>query len=1031
MNNYISSSIDVIMDYLIVGSVAAMILIVLAWVIIKAGRIKAPVYRHMIWLYSLTGIALLPVIWLHGPKLTVAVLNSRAEPVKVTSPEEITVFKARESTIPGHNSAIEYESSTETNRPIPYVHEEKIQTLPIKTILAGMWFVGFVIMLGRLCVGWCQLRRICSKAIPAPECEYSEYTAGRKLKILLTSQLSGPVCFGVIHPVIVLPREMYENSIAKDLKMVLTHELAHIKRMDCCTNFFQRILEAVFYFHPLVWLASRQLTQEREQICDNYVLAKGASSDDYTTLLSHIGEQAFRRTSLQTVALYEGQLLPRVRSLLDPLHSFRTKIPRWSAITCTIAVLVGFFFFGIVRLGAKPIPEASAGPDTEHMETSKARVVHFPKDRSLGKLEIQDENAVRELTYWFHWTGINGPEWEYLGQAQGDVQVPAGKRLSLTVNKTAWRDLSALSKLRPDDLYRLYLPAILTDRVKPDDKCMPHIAHLTGLRSLALDRTDITDKGLKYITNLSSLEYLGVPYRVTDKGMAHIAALTSLKGIYFPGEGRGITNAGLRHLSKLSSIEELYLKGEQMGDAGLAHLRDLPRLKYLAMYGSGFTDKGMVHVKDIPSLRILSFHESLPRITDEGLAHISDMPNLELLCLHGIKDITDEGIAHLTKMRSLRKLEIGSSQVTDKGLAYLAQIKTLEHLDLPQDQKGITDTGLTYLGTLPNLRHLAITRIHFIDPKMNKEYYTDKGLAELAKCRLLEELNIGSPGITDEGMRHVAKLTNLKKLMLFGCENVTNEGLAQLTTLKSLRHLYIADSKITIGGLSHLNKIPGLFKLDLHDIEQDHSGLNISGLTKLEELGLSLKIERVDRENNLLITQKSTAADLVCLAKLKRLRWLQGINGVTDTSLKKLSGLTNMERFSFAATGLTDDGLKSLANMKNLDLLSISNKYPEQVSGARRRILTDEGLRHLEGLKMLTLLRIDSDNNFSDSAIRRLRRGLPNLYSLNINDSNGQPTGMGARASAVRQPQSPLDGRRPVRSARAIKPNRTRQSTRR
>jgi hypothetical protein len=309
---------------------------------------------------------------------------------------------------------------------------------------------------------------------------------------------------------------------------------------------------------------------------------------------------------------------------------------------------------------------------------------------------------------------------------------------------------------------------------------------------------------------------------------------------------------------------------------------------------------------------------------------------------------------------------------------------------------------------------------------MNKEYYTDKGLAELAKCRLLEELNIGSPGVTDEGMRHVAKLTNLKKLMLFGCENVTNEGLAQLTTLKSLRHLYIADSKITIGGLSHLNKIPALFKLDLHDIEQDHSGLNISGLTNLEELGLSLKIERVDRENNLLITQKITTADLACLAKLKRLRWLQGINGVTDTGLKQLAGLTNMERFSFAATGLTDDGLKSLANMKNLDLLHINNKYRPELSPADERRLTDEGLSYLQGLKMLTYLQIDSDNNFSDSAIRRFRRGLPNLYFMNINGSNGQPTGMGSRASAARQPQRPtLAGRRPT-SARTGRQNSTR-----
>ncbi len=1025
MNTVLTSWADVILEYLLFGSAAAVVLVPLAWAIIKAGKIRAPVYRHMIWFYALIGIAVLPVIWLHSPKLTLAILKTPSEQPGFSSMVE---SDAIETTMHNENLPAELSIFRPTNKEISLKPDTRTKPFPAKAVLVGMWFVGFVFMLGRLSFGWCRILRICSKATPVAQHRYSEYTHDRKLKILLTSELSGPVCFGVFRPVVVLPRQIAENHSGKDLQMVLTHELAHIKRRDCWTNFFQRILESVFFFHPLVWLASRRLTQQREQICDNYVLANGTSADDYTMLLSRIGEQTFSSTSLQTVALYEGQLLSRVRSLLDPLHSFETRIPRRAAITCTIAVLVSFFVFGSIRLSAKHITKSPVSPDTEHMDTGKARIVHFPKDRSLGKLEIQDADAVRELNYWFHWTGIKGPQWEDHGQAKGDVRVPAGKRLSLIVNKTAWRDLSALSKLRPDDLYRLYLPAISTDRVKPDDRCMPHIAHLTGLKSLVLDQTNITDKGLKYITNLSSLEYLGVPYRVTNKGMADVVKLPSLKGLYFPLMSSRVTDAGLRHLAKLISLEELYLNGERMGDAGLKHLRDLPRLEYLALYGRGFSDKGMVHIKDIPSLRILSFHENLCRITDAGLAHISGMPNLEILCLHGIRDITDEGVAHLSKTQSLRKLEIGVSQVTDRGLSYLSRIKTLEHLVLPQDQKGITDKGLTYLGSLRNLRHLAISRIHFNDPKMNKEYYTDKGLAELANCRLLEELYIGSPGVTDEGMRYVAKLTNLKKLMLFGCENVTNEGLSHLAPLKSLKHLHITHSKITIGGLSHLNKIPALYKLVLYDIEQDHAGLNISGLRNLEELTIRLKRER---RNNSSITQKFTAADFACLAKLKRLRWLQGINSVTDASLKKLAGLTNMERFSFAAIGLTDDGLKSLANMKNLDLLLISNKYPPKVTGAGRRILTDEGLRHLEGLKMLVNLQIDSDNNFSAAAIWRLRSGLPNLYFLNIRGSNSRLTGMGGGAPAARQPQRPtLVGIRLARS-RTARPNRTRPSRRR
>lgn len=988
-----------------------------------------PARAHRVLLLAMIAAVIVPTMSLLVKQYELGVFV--AQPV-VTQPEpedQLTVTNYEQSET----------TASENFEHMPYILEEEFSSVLAGTNLKRFtwhrlalwaWATASLILAVRLVVMFVQGIRLLRRAMPlhckrieeAVHLAKTKLGISKKVSLYYNNIVRSPViwCWRK-SPVLLLPSVVRHSKDRVDWVSVLCHELAHWKRRDQISGLLAELVVCILPWNLLLWLAKRRLVSLSEQACDDWVVSAGRACTDYADSLLDLtpaGNMAF----VPAVVRSSKGLAFRVQRILKSGCSNPRAGAAWA-----MAVSLAAICLAVGTAFAQTRPSSKADSTVNESQPGQARVVHFPKDRSLGKLEIQDAGAERKLTYWFHWTGIEGPQWEYLGQAQGDVRVPVGKRLSLTVNKTAWRDLSALAKLRPDDLYRLYLPALLlTDRVKPDDKCMPHIAHLTGLRNLALDRTDITEKGLKYITKLYSLEYLGVPYRVTDTGMAHIAALTSLKGIYFPRESRGVTNAGLRHLAKLTFLEEVYLAGERLGDAGLAHLRDLPRLKYLAMYGSGFTDKGMVHVKDMTSLRILSFNESLSRITDAGLAHISDIPNLELLCLHGMKDITDDGLAHLTKMRSLRKLEIGSSQVTDKGLAYLSQIKTLELLDLPQDQHGITDTGLTYLGTLPNLRHLAITRIHFIDPKMNKEYYTDKGLAELAKCRLLEELNIGSPGITDEGMRHVAKLTNLKKLMLFGCENVTNEGLAQLTTLKSLRDLYITDSKITIGGLSYLNEMPELYKLDLFDIEQDHSGLNISGLTNLEELGLSLKIERVDRENNLLITQKITGADLVCLAKLKRLRWLQGINGVTDTGLKKMSGLTNMERLGFGATGLTDDGLKCLANMKNLDLLHINNKYPAKASGAGGRILTDEGLRYLEGLKMLTYLQIDSDNNFSAAAIQRLRRGLPNLYALNINGSNSQPTGMGARASAARQPQRPtLGGRRPARS-RTDRQNRTR-----
>ncbi len=651
---------------------------------------------------------------------------------------------------------------------------------------------------------------------------------------------------------------------------------------------------------------------------------------------------------------------------------------------------------------AKRGPGSQTGLGGEEGRVSgAARIVHFPADRSLGKLHTQDADTVRELTDWFHWTGTGEGEREFLCEAQGDVQVPAGKRLSLTVTKAGSRNLAALAQLRSDDLYGLSFEVSLAGSMTLPEGWMKHIAHLTGLKSLALAVRGASHVEMESMKALASLEYLHVPDSLTDAGLAYIAELPSLKGLYFEGKDSRVTDAGLQHIGKLTSLEELYLKGERMGDAGLAYLRDLPRLKYLCLYGSRFTDKGMVNAKQMSSLRILSFHESLCRITDAGLADISQIPNLAILCLHGIRGITDAGAAHLTKMRSLKKLNLGSSQITDRGLAYLSQIKTLEQIDLPQDQKGITDAGLARIAELPNLKALHISRIHFNDPKMNKEYYTDKGLEALAKCHGLEELSIGSPGITDAGMDHVGKLGNLRSLNLFGCDNVTDKGLAKLAELKSLTNLYISYAGVTISGLNRLSSLSNLTRLHVYDLRRGGAVLDLSGLANLEDIIFSFGRKSGDT---------FTDADLVCLGGLKQLKGLQiGPRGYTDKGVASLTGLVRLERLSIGGTELTDEAFKHAGNMKRLQLLNISDGVWDSGKSAwgSGGGFTDKALSYLEGLTQLNMLEISSEHIFSSAAVQRLRKALPGLDSIRVNTGNAmreQSSSSGRQGPAANTP---------------------------
>jgi len=589
------------------------------------------------------------------------------------------------------------------------------------------------------------------------------------------------------------------------------------------------------------------------------------------------------------------------------------------------------------------------------------RVVHFPADRTLGKLMIQDENLKRHIKSFSHWTEAGDTEWEYLCQARGDVTVAAGKRLALYVAQAAWKDLSPLLSLKPDDLHMLTIYGSSRSRTPPDDRCMPYIAHLTGLKVLSLENTRISARGAESLKHLKNLERLGLSKGVTNQTLAEIAQLPSLKALYL--NQNSLTNAGLAHLQKLTGLEELALGGGRMNNAALIHLAKLPSLTYLMLQGENFTDAGMAHLKNIPSLRILSLRH-LRRLTDRTLVHISEIPNLENLAMAWNENITDVGIAHLKKLPKLKKLDIPQSKATVRGIAHLAEMKSLDGLWLPGEI--MNDEVLSYLGQLPNLRVLHITRPHYNDPKRNKTYYTDRGLAKLSGLKELESLHIGSIGVTDDGISHLAGLTNLRDLHISGCP-ITDAGCAKLLALKSLEILAIRHTEMTIAGLSQLSALPNLTDLYVSGIKPAPTVLDLSGLTNLKKLSLG-----IDRSSFL------TDADLVSLANLKKLEWLQmGPRRFSDKGLAHLAGLTEMERLGVGGPGLTDEGLRHLAKMTKLDHFSIDDGN-----------ITDQGLIHLQTHDRLAFLNITSRKRISPSAKRTLHEHLPDLTMLNIRLKN-------------------------------------------
>ena len=855
MNEIVHTLSDTVLRYLVVGSVAALVLVLLALAFLKAARIRTPVYRHMVWLYCLIGIVGLPLIWLYGPKLTLAILPARAE-----------THAALASPLAGPEMEESFSDARLTPaRPLatgtPSARQEPI--LSWKTATAAVWLLGFSIMLTRLAVGWLRLRRICRSALPLQRSECPVGWASPKLRLCLTPQLQGPVCFGVFRPIILLPQDMYRGGSRENLRMVLTHELAHIERRDCWANLFQRIVEAVYFFHPLVWLASRQLTQEREEICDNHVLAEGVSADDYTTLLSHLGTQAVHTPYLQTVALFEGQLLARIRSLLDPARSRQTKLPWRVAAVCTVAALAGFLVFGSVRLAAQPSDRAAGASPGSPLSSSASA----------------EQKPVQSLST----TGANSEKPEQPPFAARTFNSKLAFRVSVRETYTAagWRHVGDTPSVAPLQIPPCWCWLVLPRGPVEDWGELAREMSLNKVPALAL--SSCTDSDLKHLADLKDLRQLGLARTsITDAGLEHLKGLTELETLNL--QATNITDVGLTHVKNLIGLRDLNLGGTQITDAGLQQLRALTKLEVLNLVQTRITGAGLAHLKGLTGLHDLWLTNT--RVTDAGLEHLKGLTGLRTLQLGGTQ-VVGQGLVHLQSLTGLEYLGLDRCPVTDANLVHIRGLTRLTHLSLVYTQ--ITDAGLALIENLTALKEL----------QLQKTQITDAGLERLNGFAALETLGLEETKITDAGPEHLRGLKGLRRLWLDQTQ-IGDKGLERLRVLPGLQELSISGTQITDAGLEHLQSLKGLRRLWLDNTQIGDKGLeHLKGLTELTMLEIP-----------------GTRVTDAGLEHLKGVTKLEGLyltrTAVTDAGLKHLQGLTSLRTLGVIETHVTEAGAQQL-----------------------------------------------------------------------------------------------------------------------
>ena len=248
------------------------------------------------------------------------------------------------------------------------------------------WAALATVGLVRVAVGLWQLRclRVLSEEIDPASLDstlqrtLAEFKSSRRVTLAASEKLTVPAAIGFFRPMIVLPKWTLQELSTAELNSILIHELAHLERRDDWTNLAQKVLRALFFFHPAVWWLERQLSLEREMACDDIVLSRTANPRAYAECLVTVAERSFMRRGLalaQAAVSKMRQTTLRVSQILDVNRSAATRV--WKPALALVTVASGVFVVGLARA-----PELVAFRDSTPVVSLAAVVVppSSPKD---------------------------------------------------------------------------------------------------------------------------------------------------------------------------------------------------------------------------------------------------------------------------------------------------------------------------------------------------------------------------------------------------------------------------------------------------------------------------------------------------------------------------------------------------------------------------------------------------------------------------------------------------------------------------
>ncbi len=335
--------------------------------------------------------------------------------------------------------------------------------------LAVGWLFGIAFFAGRLLYSGYELRKL--RLLPdLVDSEVSALLArlrvkmglGQPVRLIVSDQVSGPLTFGLLKAVVVLPLHYVSQVPTDQLEMILAHELAHIRRRDYLVNLCQSVFDVLFFYNPFYRVLSGIVRNEREYCCDD--LAASAGDERILALaLTNLKLVTQHRSLLLSAAPSRSGFYRRVSRLIE--REQQAVVSMRGALAGLLGAAVVVLLLtqcsrSVIKQDAVGAPESMEQVLTDNQAGYKEQVFFFRQGGSAHELFLVSTQDKQEPLYGY----VDGVRVEQAGLDQFVVAMKRGReRVTIGVRVASRGDSMATLIVQADSIEKMLKVKVAAD----------------------------------------------------------------------------------------------------------------------------------------------------------------------------------------------------------------------------------------------------------------------------------------------------------------------------------------------------------------------------------------------------------------------------------------------------------------------------------------------------------------------------------------------------------------------------------------